>query len=66
MYSLSSKTAMAAKSVGEGIFGVDVMETDNGYVVHEVNSTTEFKNTVRATNADIPGEIVDYLLEVSR
>lgn len=56
----------AAKSVGEGIFGVDVMETDNGYVVHEVNSTTEFKNTVRVAKADIPGEIVDYLLEVSR
>lgn len=56
----------AARSIGNGIFGVDVMESDKGYMVHEVNSTTEFKNTVRVANADVPGEIIDYLLEVAR
>lgn len=55
----------AARSVGKGVFGVDIMESENGYLVHEVNSTTEFKNTVRVANIDIPGAIVDYLVEES-
>ena len=33
---------------------------------HEVNSTTEFKNTVRVSQVDIPGEILNYLVEVAR
>jgi [lysine-biosynthesis-protein LysW]--L-2-aminoadipate ligase len=51
----------AAKAVGEGFFGVDCMETPEGLVVHEVNNTTEFKNSVPATKVDIPGLIVDYV-----
>lgn len=56
----------AAKSVGYGIFGVDVMESENGYLVHEVNSTTEFKNTARAGGIDIPSMIVDFMEEEAR
>ena len=56
----------AARSVGKGVFGVDIMETENGYVVHEVNSTTEFKNTVRVAQVDVPGEIMDYVREALR
>ncbi len=56
----------AVKAVGEGVFGVDCMETDDGLLVHEVNSTTEFRNSVPATGVDIPGAIVDYLVELSR
>ena len=60
------KIALAAtKSVGNGIFGVDLMESDGGYLVHEVNSTTEFKNTVKVANVDVPGAIVDYLEEAA-
>lgn len=53
----------AAESVGSGIFGVDIMESDDGYLVQEVNNTTEFKNTVRIAKVDIPGAIADYLIE---
>ena len=56
----------AAKSVGKGVFGIDIMETESGYVVHEVNGTTEFKNTVRVAGVDVPGEIIDYVREVAR
>ncbi len=56
----------AAKSVGYGVFGVDVMESENGYQVHEVNSTTEFKNTVRVGGVDVPGEILQFLSEEAR
>jgi [lysine-biosynthesis-protein LysW]--L-2-aminoadipate ligase len=57
---LAEISVKAAQSVGEGAFGVDLMETENGLVVHEVNHTTEFKNTVRVTKVDIPGMILDY------
>ena len=53
----------AAKAIGEGVFGVDLMETPNGYVVHELNHTTEYRNTVAATGIDVPGAIIDYLVE---
>lgn len=51
----------AAKAIGEGIFGVDLMESEKGLLVHEVNNTTEFRNTVPVTGVDIPGMIIDYI-----
>lgn len=56
----------AASAVGEGIFGVDCMESPEGLVVHEVNNTIEFRNTVPATGVDIPGLIFDYLVSLKR
>lgn len=51
----------AAEAIGEGIYGVDIMESEDGLVVHEVNNTTEFRNTVPATGVDIPGIMIDYV-----
>ena len=56
----------ASEAVGGEIVGVDLMESKEGLVVHEVNNTTEFKNTVPATGVDIPGLIVDYMASVQR
>jgi len=56
----------AAKAVGGGVFGVDMMETPNGLTVHEVNNTTEFKNTVPATGVDIPRIIMEYAIKEAR
>ncbi|MCX8169755.1 MAG: lysine biosynthesis protein LysX, partial [Candidatus Methanomethyliaceae archaeon] len=53
----------AAEAVGGGVFGVDMMESENGYVVHEINATVEFRNTVPATGVDIPGMIIDYVIK---
>jgi len=63
---LDELSLKAAKAVGGEIVGVDLMETDGGLVVHEVNNTTEFKNTVPATGVDIPGLIVDYLVSAQK
>lgn len=53
----------ATHALGGQIVGVDLMESKNdGLLVHEVNNTTEFKNTVRVTGVDIPGLMVDYSL----
>ena len=57
---LSEISIRAAEAVGGGAFGVDLMETDSGFVVHEVNHTTEFKNTVRVTGIDIPKLLLEY------
>lgn len=56
----------AAETVGGGVFGVDMMESENGLQVHEINNTTEFKNTVPATGIDIPGKIIRYAAEQAR
>ncbi len=57
-----------AKNAVQGqIVGVDLMESeDKGLVVHEVNNTTEFKNTVRVCEVDIPSLMIDYAIESSK
>ena len=54
-----------AKNAVQGqIVGVDLMESnEKGLVVHEVNNTTEYKNTVRVTGVDIPALMIDYALQ---
>ncbi|MDD5337383.1 MAG: lysine biosynthesis protein LysX, partial [Candidatus ainarchaeum sp.] len=52
----------ASKMLGEGIYGVDLMESEHGMVVHEVNHTTEFRNSIATTGVDIPGKMVEYLI----
>ncbi|MCH8859832.1 MAG: lysine biosynthesis protein LysX [Thaumarchaeota archaeon] len=57
-----------AKNAVQGqIVGVDLMESkDKGLIVHEVNNTTEFKNTVRVCEVDIPSLMIDYALKSSK
>jgi [lysine-biosynthesis-protein LysW]--L-2-aminoadipate ligase len=53
----------ATRALGAQIVGVDLMESkDQGLMVHEVNNTTEFKNTVRVTGVDIPGLMIEYAM----
>lgn len=54
-----------AKNAVQGkIVGVDLMESDErGLVVHEVNNTTEYKNTVRVCGVDIPSLMLDFALK---
>jgi len=63
---LDELSLKAAEATGGEIVGVDLMESEGGLLVHEVNNTTEFKNTVPATGVDIPGLIVDYLVTLQR
>jgi len=57
-----------AKNAVQGqIVGVDLMESDErGLVVHEVNNTTEYKNTVRVCEVDIPSLMIDYALQSNK
>jgi [lysine-biosynthesis-protein LysW]--L-2-aminoadipate ligase len=54
-----------ARAVGGGIVALDIFETDRGYLVNEVNYTMEFKNSIAPTGVNIPGKIVDYVLQVA-
>jgi [lysine-biosynthesis-protein LysW]--L-2-aminoadipate ligase len=56
----------AAQAVGGGILGVDLLEDpERGLLVNEVNYTIEFRNSIDTTGVDIPGRVVDYVLEVA-
>jgi [lysine-biosynthesis-protein LysW]--L-2-aminoadipate ligase len=56
----------AANACGGGVVAIDVFETDEGYSINEVNYTMEFRNSIDVTGVNIPGKIVDYVLEVGR
>ncbi len=56
----------AAEAVGGGVLGVDAMETSKGYVIHEVNSTVEFKGAMTVSETDIPGKIIEYALKLAK
>ena len=57
----------AAKAVGGGIVGVDLLEDPaRGLLVNEVNYTIEFRNSITTTGVDIPQRILDYVLAVGR
>ena len=57
----------AADAVGGGVFGVDMMESeDKGLLVHEVNSTVEFRNTVPATGVKVQDHIINYAVKEAK
>ncbi|AUV83782.1 lysine biosynthesis protein LysX [Salinigranum rubrum] len=54
----------ASAAVGGGLLGVDLMEVgEDGYTVHEVNHTVEFKalNDAVGDTVDVPSRVVDWL-----
>jgi len=67
----------ASDAVGGGLLGIDLMETGdseaqgasdggaaeprNGYTIHEVNHTVEFKALTDAASVDVPAAVVDWL-----
>ena len=64
---MEDMASKASKAMGGGILGIDMMEDEeNGLVVHEVNNTTEYKNTVRVCGVDIPSLMLKYALESNK
>lgn len=54
----------ASRAVGGGVLAIDLLESERGVLVNEVNYTMEFRNSIDTTGVDIPGRIVDYVLRV--
>ena len=53
----------ASAAVGGGVLGVDAMESSDGYLVHEVNNTVEFRGAQSAVWTSIPKKIMRYVAE---
>ncbi len=49
----------AHQAVGALYSGIDVVESERGYMVLEINGVPEFKNVQRATGVDVAGEIAE-------
>jgi [lysine-biosynthesis-protein LysW]---L-2-aminoadipate ligase len=57
----------AAKAVGGGILGVDMMEDKKrGLIVHEVNNTVEFHGAASVSKADIPAAMIEYAVRIAK
>ena len=57
----------AAKAVGTGVLGIDMMEDQKrGLVVHEINNTVEFRGASLATGIDVADMIVEYVKDCDK
>ena len=63
---LNELSVKATESFGGEILGVDLTEGKEGILIHEVNSTTEFKNNVPVAGVDIAGLIVQYMVRKAK
>jgi [lysine-biosynthesis-protein LysW]--L-2-aminoadipate ligase len=54
----------AARAVGGGVVAIDLLESEGGLLVNEVNYTMEFRNSIDTTGVNIPARIVDYVIDV--
>ncbi|AET33992.1 lysine biosynthesis protein LysX [Pyrobaculum ferrireducens] len=63
---LEDVAVRASRAVGTLYSGVDVVESERGYMVLEVNGIPEFKNVQRVTGVNVAGEIAKLVAEVAR
>lgn len=65
-YELEQLALRASEAVGGGVVAVDCMEGPDGFLVHEVNSTIEFKGISSTTNIDIARKIIEYTVRMAK
>lgn len=63
---VAALASAAARAVGGGVLAVDLVESERGLLVIEVNHTMEFRNSIATTGVDIPGLVVEHALELAR
>jgi len=56
-----STAIRAAEAVGLGVAGVDMLQSERGPLVLEVNSSPGLEGIERATGVDIAGKIIQYI-----
>jgi RimK family alpha-L-glutamate ligase len=62
----SEMAVKAAEAVGVEIAGVDMIMTNDGPFIIEVNASPGFRGLMKATDIDVPGRIVDYAVMKAR
>jgi [lysine-biosynthesis-protein LysW]--L-2-aminoadipate ligase len=56
-----------AAAVGGGVVALDLFEDDErGLLVNEINYTMEFRNSIDTTGVNIPGKVIDYVVDVAK
>ena len=60
---ISSLCESTSKAIGDGLLAIDLIETDNGLKVNEVNHKMEFRNSIDVTGVDIPMLMLDYAIK---
>ena len=63
---LTEMVLKAAELVGGGILGVDAMESKDGYMIHEVNNTVEFKGAQAASSTKIAKKLIEYVIRSAK
>lgn len=61
-----SAALSSAKSMGLAIAGVDMLQSKNGPLVLEVNSSPGLEGIEKATGVDIAGKIIEYIEESTK
>lgn len=56
----------SSKAVGGGVLGIDVLESERGLLLNEVNHGVEFKGAHAATGVDIAGKMIVYAVRHSK
>jgi [lysine-biosynthesis-protein LysW]--L-2-aminoadipate ligase len=56
----------AARAVKGEVVGVDLMETDHGLVVIEVNGSPQFQGIMKSTGINIPKRILEYAIRTTK
>jgi len=56
---------LASEVIGTAFAGVDIAETDDGFLILEVNGTPSGKGIYDACRVDVTGDIVDHLISIS-
>ena len=59
---IAERSLAAARAVGGGVLAIDLLESDRGLLVNEVNYTMEFRNSIDTTGVNIPARIVEYVI----
>lgn len=65
-HELKQLALKASEAVGGGVVAVDCMEGPEGFLVHEVNGTIEFRGISSTTDVDIAKKIVDYTVRMAK
>jgi [lysine-biosynthesis-protein LysW]--L-2-aminoadipate ligase len=64
---LNEMCVAGARAVGGGVVALDLFEDDErGLLVNEINYTMEFRNSIDTTGVNIPGRVVDYVIDVAK
>lgn len=56
----------ACRAVCGDAIAVDLMETKDGFTVHEVNCAMEFRASMEAIGMDLPGLLIEHCVRVAR